>query len=228
MSIQELLRKSKPIVLDVNDTKAILNGQKTQIRIPIKIDKHAIEDAFIRAIDTKEGVVDFGHLGYMNDYDVGFSVNIPFLEGDILWVREQAKVVRHIGEEYPSTEIEYLCDGAKVWFDNFSENEWEKDWLVKCKGVPNGCTKKMARIFLKITNMRIERLQNIIPHDIYAEGIIPKNSCTLSEAEKYAKEKWINAWNRKYPIENRWEDNPFVFVFDFERLPNARSFQKRG
>ena len=83
--------------------------------------------------------------------------------------------------------------------------------------------KDACRIFLKITKIRIERLQNISETDAVAEGIIMNNiphegwywmeniystDCPIIAYEKLWKK--ING-------EKSWDENPWVFVYEFER-----------
>ncbi|MFW2308204.1 hypothetical protein, partial [Aliarcobacter butzleri] len=92
--------------------------------------------------------------------------------GDILWVREPAKVINY---DFPSIG-DILNNEAKakdwvMWYKYLAddkENEIviperfiydctiQAKWITECKGVPNGCIKEMARIFLKVTNVRVE------------------------------------------------------------------------
>lgn len=67
-----------------------------------------------------------------------------------------------------------------------------------------------ARDFIKILNLRAERLQEISSPDIYAEGL-PDIAYVATPIQWY-KQVW-NSINKEYP----WESNPFVWVYKFER-----------
>jgi len=80
-----------------------------------------------------------------------------------------------------------------------------------------------ARYFIKITDIRAERLQEIKFQDIFAEGCpVKKADYDIDPAEGYylqndAYEWFVYIWNSinpKYP----WESNPFVFVYSFKRV----------
>ena len=80
--------------------------------------------------------------------------------------------------------------------------------------------KKYARIFLIVTDVRVERLQDISDEDCIAEGItwhppIGHNDPTDDVTEK---EVFQGLWNSTAKDGYKWEDNPYVFVYEFERV----------
>lgn len=105
-----------------------------------------------------------------------------------------------------------------------STYEANRKWIRNCQVVPNGCIKEMARIFLKVTSVRVERLQDIKIEDFLNEGIndkgfvIEKPSNSLNEYYEYLKDRWVNLWNSTAIDGYKWEDNPYVFVYEFERV----------
>lgn len=82
-----------------------------------------------------------------------------------------------------------------------------------------------ARYFIKITDVRVERLQEITEEDCIKEGIEMNNMplegwywmedyyCTDSPILAY--EHLIDQINGK----GTWDSNPFVFVYDYELMP---------
>ena len=91
--------------------------------------------------------------------------------------------------------------------------------------------KKYARIFLKVTGVRVEKLQDIEYNDeILLEGY--PDGYELKADKKYSNDchgevdycddcqaEWFeNLWNSNSKNGYKWEDNPFVFVYDFEVL----------
>lgn len=86
-----------------------------------------------------------------------------------------------------------------------------------------------ARYFIKITDVRLERLQEITEEDCIKEGI---EAFTKDERVfKYGLEGWAWLDMPRSPIEayarligqingkGTWESNPFVFVYDYELMP---------
>ena len=75
----------------------------------------------------------------------------------------------------------------------------------------------MARIFLKVTNVRVERLQDMSHENLLAEGFDFKYFDTKKKDKGFFS-WWINLWNSTSKDGYKWEDNPFVFVYEFERI----------
>ncbi|WP_346236726.1 hypothetical protein ABDK00_014160 [Niabella insulamsoli] len=79
--------------------------------------------------------------------------------------------------------------------------------------------KEAARIFLKVTKVRVERLHDISVGDAVAEGVE-----TLGLYPGYdisPKGKFEGLWNN---INKNWDANPFVWVYDFERVEKPHNF----
>lgn len=77
--------------------------------------------------------------------------------------------------------------------------------------------KKEARIFLEITDIKIERIQDISYEDLIKEtGFRSFNKedkiFIENQYEEYAKE-----WDRKHKKGSKWKDNPIVFVYSFKK-----------
>ncbi len=74
---------------------------------------------------------------------------------------------------------------------------------------------KNARIFLVITKLRKERIQNISNHDIKAEGFEHKTD--------------FIKWNKFYlrTPEYSWDENPLVWVITFERVQKPKKERPR-
>ena len=87
--------------------------------------------------------------------------------------------------------------------------------------------KDAARIFLKVTNVRVERLKEITYEGCISEGI-------TDDYKTYSEEYHDNLARRAYPVifsdlwnstinkqdldEYGWEANPYVWVIEFERV----------
>ena len=100
--------------------------------------------------------------------------------------------------------------------------------------------KKHARIFLKIENVRVEKLQDITIYDAIKElgkTFIPLDvnieyenniyktkklsSLKLTNEEFKSWDEWlifdfIKTWNLNAKVGYKWEDNPFIFIYDIE------------
>ena len=230
-------KNAKQILFNIQMTRAIQDGRKTQTRRLCDIDKIYQENPEVHLVDGRmmySFVCDHDGTRDVEDVTSEFS---KYKKGEILWVREPVKVVDftsvgnhggswndtdYITYEYRSDNTVRLCDLP----DRF--NGMPK-WVTNKTGVPNGCIREMARIFLKITDIRIERLQDISERDIYKEGLetdkepvsgdimygfgINEVEGVVNINEKLAFRDW---WNKLCKDGYRWEDNPHVFVYYFE------------
>lgn len=224
----------KPIPFNTEMVKATLDGRKTQTRRVIKLENNnLIPTGYIFSSTDKKRVGKFS-FGKTKEQDLEYA-NPRYKVGDILWVRESAKVTMACNDTL-KINFEYLSDGTKKTIDipkryldeydfiksdcflaKLNQLHYDKEYV----GVPNGCLKEMARIFLKVTNVEVERLQDILVGDIIAEGYYNPD-CTNHSRPHYfaemAKKWWANLWNSTAKDGCRWEDNPYVFVYEFERV----------
>ena len=122
----------------------------------------------------------------------------PICTGDILYVRETWK-------EAPKGYYYY--------------EDWQKDDIADVtKWNPSiHMPKEAARIWLKVTDVRVERLQEITEVQAQAEGC---NSGLLTGACT-ARGQFEDLWNstiKKSDIDRYgWDANPWVWVIEFER-----------
>jgi hypothetical protein len=79
--------------------------------------------------------------------------------------------------------------------------------------------KEAARIWLKVTDVRVERLQDITSEQICREGAEVEYPHVLNGIEKrYAFQQIWDSTIKKADLERYgWEANPFVWVIEFER-----------
>ena len=234
----------KSIIFNTEMVKAILDGRKTQTRrvIPLK-NNDLIFTGFVVSSTAKnrEGYCAFGK---NKEQDLEF-IKPKYKVGDVLYVRESAKIVGYVDcDAHFQIVYQFLSDGKieslthddlinkhKLEDHEFQSKYLSKKYIEKLQKIPNGCLKEMARIFLKVTNVRVERLQNISDEVCLKDGIenvtnynpielhrkfdtFRFNGCCYNSA-KYA---FKNIWNSTAKDGYRWEDNPYVFVYEFERI----------
>jgi len=187
----------KPIIFSTPMVKAILEGRKTQTRRVIKVDddpenwKISIEGTSIVRTEP-------------------YDVKLPrYAAGDILWVRETWATVSSGIIEYKATYIEPYTGSTEI--DHIGKKiTWRPSIYMP---------REAARIFLKVTNVRVERLQDITEEDAKAEGCIDGKSKDVLKFDLTARDVFAKLWNsinakRGY----RWETNPWVWVIEFERI----------
>jgi hypothetical protein len=204
MNREELLKNAKPILFNTEMVQAILEGRKTVTRRLVKPKYKKDEGGFQVCTNKATGE----RWIEKHDWDEGSFdnpryVNSPYQVGDILYVRET----------FNNTETDtvlYAADKDFIDFYLFMESE------IKWKPSIH-MPKEAARIFLKITDVRVERLQDITEEDAITEGM----SKTLVGGVVFisAKGNFHVLWDslnikRGYG----WEDNPWVWVIEFERV----------
>jgi hypothetical protein len=74
--------------------------------------------------------------------------------------------------------------------------------------------REAARLFLRVTDVRVERLQNISAEDCEAEGYF-ETAPVEPRPRSWFSEVW-NARNAKRGY--GWDSNPWVWVYTFERI----------
>jgi hypothetical protein len=207
--------------------KAILNGSKTQTRRVCKgkwdwLDPKIIPDheegydgLSVPAVYQKEGMF----FWYESEYpeEGGFEFKCPYgIPGDRLWVRETWQ--QFFANEIPPGRfaitgragftcgekmlVTYRADGEIPDHHKYGKALWKPSIYMP---------RWASRITLEITNVRVERLQEISASDIAKEGLdifpIPINFQKFSQL-------WDSINGKKYP----WSSNPWVFVIEFRKV----------
>lgn len=214
---EELLKISKPILFNTEMVQALLEGRKTVTRRKIKLD--------LGLADTDKN--DSSYLKIPDEYgDYHDAKDLcKYQVGDILYVRETFRYVS-IGEV--GYEGECLWDDEVIQF-KASEDEFDKeygDFIGEYdKWKPSIHMKKeLARIFLKVTDVRVDRLQDITVEQIEKEGLYcdepyNKNHFAYSPGMRiHFSRLWDDTIKKKDFNNYSWEANPFVWVIEFERV----------
>lgn len=145
----------------------------------------------------------------------------PYQPGDILYVRE-TWCLRYDGEKYFYKADKNTPREEKRLID-YNNTSWHPSIHMP---------KEAARIWLKVTNVRVERLQDITPKGAESEGVGnlfyddigygEKNYGTEVDPEYgIAKEQFAWLWEstiKKSDLDRYgWDANPYVWVISFER-----------
>ena len=199
---------AKPILFNTEMVKAILDGRKTQTRRVVNKEYLGMAD-----IDDNNIYVPREDGGYVNILNMTWS---KYKVGDVLWVREPAKVKSPPIATCKKLTFKYLADNkiTEIYIDD--DFDYSKKWIQRCQGVPNGCIKEMARIFLKVTNVRVERLQDISVRDIEKETGWRREIYSYSNKNKAFFKDYRDFWNSTAKDGYKYLDNPYIFVYTFE------------
>lgn len=197
----------KPILFNTEMVKAILEDRKTQTRRLVK-PKHrsaaGFNVCFSKATGEITGVYDFDEDERMYDD----PTQAPFQPGDVLWVRET-------WTEMPYG-FAYRADGEEP--DGWDGND---HWYPSIH-----MPKEAARLFLRVTGVRCERLQEITSGQAVAEGI-QSNLRSPSEAADalIAFEALWNSTVRQDAMKRwGWNANPWVWVIEFECIDKPKGW----
>lgn len=167
-------------------------------------------------------------------------VQPPSQVGDVLYVRETWKYVgssytpgpAHNGKDPKRTQatVQYQADEEYQTIKNPTDTlEWPvyKKSYSREGWLPNiHMPKWAARIFLEVTDVRCERVQDISREDAVAEGIVHevchhghKSVCTAGcwPEPEY---KFRDLWKTLYP--GSWERNDWVWVRTFKQIEKPK------
>lgn len=213
----------KGILFNSDMVRAILDSRKTVTRRVVKPQPQTRTN--VKFIEGK-GV----YWSWWMDGDYHLVARQPYQPGDTLYVRETwAQFNRTAFNDYllyPSGGLwsAYKADGELRY--NGGENIGKLSGCEKFKWHPSiHMPKKAARIWLKVTDVRVERLQDMKFEDCLAEGAFVYLSAdglfNRDVVEPEAKQKYAQLWDSTIPKKNvqlyGWDANPWVFVIEFER-----------
>ena len=187
----------KPILFNTEMVEAILEGQKTQTRRTVK--QPPIVGDIMR--DEKGWYYEDGTRN-------GHSLIPQFSTGDILWVRETwGKLTEcDVFPPYEPHEERFIYRADRGDPDHF-QAKWHPSIHMP---------KEAARIFLRVKDVRVERLQDMDEDAAIAEGIADSPAGTDSPLLRFA-ELWDKTIRREDLREFGYHANPWVWVIEFER-----------
>lgn len=229
----------KPILFNTEMVKAILEGRKTVTR---RIIKKAENDWNFLELTNNAAITKVNAAGeeypfdvdglwatFECDYDPHYPmVKSPYEVSDVLYVRETFRKFCAIEKRWLNGES-FICDehfgvqykaGEGIKYDDYFipfEDEFNSiEYTFDRKWKPSiHMPKEAARIFLRVADVRVERLNNANYFDCLAEGI------PYRQYEKDIIHDFQVLWDstikpsdiRKYG----WDANPYVWVIEFER-----------
>lgn len=231
----------KPINMTAVDVKAILDGRKSQTR---RVLKGAPTEGTWHC--DRVGPTGFQWTAEYGSPRMPFTP--PYAVGDLLWVRENLKQ-RPLGnfltgEPTNAIVAAYAADDEDVVEEaGFNLCPW---WKGK-GGLPSiHMPRFVSRISLKVTAVKVERLNDISDDDCEAEGIESDlwDMCAVYRDYMGTKDDWFYTWPGAFMDDgfryceckdiqrksyrslwesihgpSSWGQNPWVVAISFERLP---------
>lgn len=224
----------KPILfnkqISTEMVRAILDGQKTCTR---RILKHNVESILNSPYHKKHPEVEERQI-------ISKLCQPPYQPGDIMYVRETWQYL------YELDGNEQIIEGTGKYYYAATDTI-PFDTYVDASGVTHErvpwhpsihMPKEAARIWLKVTGVRMERLQEMKPVDVIKEGAYPDcwdclntygesgSQCCYGTEEQCSQcdevmMEWEKLWTstiKKSDLDcYGWDANPYVWVIEFER-----------
>ena len=202
--------RGKPILFNTEMIRSILDGRKTCTRRVVKgyIPKDAEfgYTAFTpKGAISCRGIFETGYPGYGEKF-----FELPYHRGDILYVRETwHKYTKRVGNGESCHLAEFYGYKASIANSEDANEPWKPSIHMP---------KEAARIWLKVTDVKVERLQDITEAGAINEGCIDDIEYAKG---KSARNHFVDMWNRTIKKSDidvyGWDANPLVWVVEFER-----------
>ena len=193
----------KPILFNTEMVRAILDGRKTCTRRLVR---------FLPGENPQwTGYIRDGLMLY-NGRNEPCIIKAPYQPGDTLYVRETwcGLPVNEAGHMRGHTIYYYKADGE------LRPKGWRGTWHPSIH-----MPKEASRIWLKVTDVRVERLQEISAESALAEGADKYIHTNGGLDENMTITSFIGIWNstiKKSDIDRYgWDANPYVWIIEFER-----------
>lgn len=199
----------KPILFNTEMVRAILDGRKTCTRRICKdANEYTVPDMeFYNADKRTYAVHNFADKEQMEQLST-VERTCPICPGDLLYVRE-------------TWCKGYLMNAKERYYYKADDNDFLCTWHPS-----TNMPKQAARIWLRVMDVRVERLQEITAESALTEGAdkyIHANG-TLNEDQTIT--SFIGIWNstiKKSDIDRYgWGANPLVWVIEFERCEKPK------
>lgn len=219
----------RPILFSTEMVQAILDGRKTMTRRvvtpqPMMKDLYFAENrSDINAVKLADYRI---KLDQVKKADILRYKKAPYQPGDILWVRETW--VPYAGENCACSYYGYECKCEPYWY----RANWSEDFANECEYPEDRMRwrpsifmpKEVARLFLRVTDVRVERVQEIGEADAVREGLrMPRIGEHVHDGMELqmictAQDAFAALWDSLNAKRgNGWDANPWVWVYSFER-----------
>lgn len=214
-----------PILFNTDMVQEIPDGRKTVTRRVIK-PQPVLNGIFweLGGAAWSDGIKAFHPMPCHSLYD-----KMPYHPGDILYVREKWRCWR--AHRYDANvDIDFAAggEGVRIYFahggtDSVNRNNYDtfvNKWFDRERYHPSiHMPKEAARIWLKVTDVRVERLQEITEEQAEKEGCgeyLTENKFRVSPKCHFM-EVWDSTISKGKQALYGWAANPWVWVIEFER-----------
>ena len=193
----------RPMLFSTEMVSAILNGQKTQtrrlVKSPYKSGPWAFRINRLKATGEITGVEEIDE----EMCGTGRFVRPPCMPGDYLYIRETWAPWSRTEGIMPT--IHYKAD-----HETLPGVKWRPSIHMP---------KEVARLWLKVTDVRIERIKDISKEDCFKEGV---TKIHMRDPQLAFHKMFLRAISREDAI-RYWQNNLYVWVIEFERVERPES-----
>lgn len=203
--------KERPILFSTPMVQAILEGRKTMTRRVVKPQSAILSDEMARSLGIQPPIK-------QNQPVISCPYGQP---GDVLWVRETYHHTSCLNLSPDDETYGYVYKADNQPWDDLENWNWKPSIYMP---------KEAARIWLQITNVRVERLQYISEEDAIAEGILKEKydgidiyyfyPCNDLRDDSYIDNPITSFYSLWKSIngQDSWNANPWVWVVEFKRI----------
>lgn len=201
--------KPLPIIFNTEMVRAILDGRKTQTRRVLKAQPHVIDTVIGERLVIEDPLNSDSYLDFINAKSTSrITKHCPFGQvGDQLYVRETWRQFNS-SDECGCSEYPCGCPNNGTILFKATGDSGESKWKPSIH-----MPRSAARIILEVTDVRVERVQDISERDAWAEGFDGYDDDVTGGQSGY--DEFCEAWQSIYG-EKSWQSNHWVWVIEFK------------
>jgi len=219
----------KPILFNTGMVQAILDGRKTQARRVATGMPNRSSSLSLKPMRSRYNVGDV--LWVKEPWRF---VGWPSCDDHEYWIQSRdGKTMKLVFEEDEEFDADHRywqeCtddlraagwpydDDNHVFYTPTPDRDWDQDCPTRWRSAMS-MPKVAARLFLRVTGVRCERLQDITMDDCFAEGVEHnKLANSLMNQDLYYKKQFTALWDKIHGGKHPWKSNPWVWVYGLER-----------
>jgi hypothetical protein len=197
----------KGIIFSAPMVRALLAGRKTQTRRLLSLREYRTFSEFGPSTTT-------GYDWHFRRADAAWcdfraaDLPLPYAVGDRLYVRE----ANDLHDEAGSLIRRHVADGTKLQWSNREQAAWIEEYSRNhCPSIH--MPRWASRLWLEVTDVRVQRLQAITEEDARAEGA----EFGYGEGAKISQTRMFELlWDSLHTTEGqRWDDDPWIVAVSF-------------
>lgn len=211
------IQRVRPILFNGKMVRAIISGRKTTTRrvlMPANMARAAMEGwcQGSYGLWVDESADNLDRCGHVKDYSVSacwmtwqYYTNryAPYHPGDILYVRETWALTDRSLSDEPG----YVYRATDPDWETMEGWKWRPSIHMP---------KEAARIWLRVTSVRLARLQDMTEEDVIKEGYSKDSG--VPAPKLFGEEVWNPTVKKSNIGRYGWDANPWVWVIEFVHL----------